>query len=125
MFDPLPLPWEPSPEAEPPLPAGSSHREGLSVKWLRKKGSMGEFSHPGLAPELLQRKCFLKHILHRCSFCFTVSQTLHTSKVSQFGLVKFLFKRQQNMAGQNPPNTRVSSADDFPCSSVLLSSCDP
>lgn len=34
MFDPLPFPWEPSPEAEPPLPAGSSHREGLSVKWF-------------------------------------------------------------------------------------------
>lgn len=94
-----------------------------------KKGLMGEFSHPSLTPELLQRKCFLKHILHRCSFCFTVSQTLtilHKSKVSQFGLVKFSFKRQQNMNRQNRPNTRVSSVDDFPCSSVLLlSSCYP
>lgn len=37
MFGPLPLPWEPSPDAEPVLPAGSSHREDLSVKWLQKK----------------------------------------------------------------------------------------
>lgn len=36
MFGPLPLPWEPSPDAEPVLPAGSSHREDLSVKWLQK-----------------------------------------------------------------------------------------
>lgn len=42
MFDPLPFPWEPSPEAGPPLPAGSSHREGLSVKWLEgKRGGEG------------------------------------------------------------------------------------
>lgn len=36
MFDPLPLPWEPSPDAEAVLPAGSSHRAALSVKWLQR-----------------------------------------------------------------------------------------
>lgn len=40
MLEPLPLPWEPSPEAERSLPPGSSHRDDLSVKWLRERAKV-------------------------------------------------------------------------------------
>ena len=44
MFEPLPLPWELSPGAEPPL-EGSSHLEDLSVKWLwRERGETAPVS---------------------------------------------------------------------------------
>ena len=48
MFEPLPLPWELSPGAEPPLEEGSSHLEDLSVKWLRR----GRGERPAVSMEL-------------------------------------------------------------------------
>lgn len=63
MLEPLPLPWEPSPEAERSLPPGSSHRDDLSVKWLRERAKV----------EMQKQRFFCCRTISIALVCFSFS----------------------------------------------------